>query len=142
MKKKIVVEPNFAEKEEYFKDFGKRYVSSRKLKEWNEMVEELISAKHIDALNMATNVMYDVDNGIDFDIVESAILHACDMSMQAVVYYVLFHFAKKGPEFLMKSSIFKPYEKVNKKAQREWNRSVFGAKILNEKIEHIDNELV
>lgn len=131
----MIEEPDYEAESKRIKRWGEKNVHPQKIGKWNDMVDELANESTLKALNTAVYTMRDLDSGVPFDTVELALNTLCKNStIKAIVYRVLLNFAQNGPEFLLKSSVFAPFEGLDESTKQNWRKSVMDAKIENEHI--------
>lgn len=118
-----------------YKEWGHQFIPEEKRDLWDTMIEELANEKMLGALKAAIFTMRDLNNGVDFNIIEHALQSLCkSSSIKAVIYRVLYNFTPKGPEFLMQSSLFKPFEGLGDEAQELWNDSLIKVQKQNDEL--------
>lgn len=135
MKKTVIDKDVLKEKVENFKRFGLEHVFPQRLQKWNDMIDDFANIKYIVPLQTAVYAMNDLDAGVDHNIIEYGLSFMCrEPATQAVVHNVLLNFAKKGPDFLLKSGLFQPFD-ADSKVALEWQKHVMEAKRNNEEME-------
>ena len=89
-----------------YKQFGRQHVLTHKLASWDKMVEEKI-IYHPTALQSAIFAMEDLDNGVEYSTIQQGINFMCRKpNALAITQLILFEYAKKGPDFLLKTGVF------------------------------------
>ena len=87
-----------------YKQFGRQHVLTHKLASWDKMVEEKI-IYHPTALQSAIFAMEDLDNGVEYSAIQQGINFMCRKpNALAITQLILFEYAKKGPDFLLKTN--------------------------------------
>ena len=124
--------PTKEEKIEQYKKFGKKYVFPERLAQWNQMVEDTININMDDALKIAASTMRDLEDNVNYDAIEFALGLPCsDSGSKSIIFNILLNYAKKGPDFLINTELFRPN---NKKELMDWAAQVAAMRYKNKQL--------